>query len=117
MLSRPGRFASTVSLLALLTAGAYGGTHVALMSRAESIVRDAAGPHGKVSIGAIHVEPLSGRIVIRDVQVAHASGLSRIVRVVLHGPSLVVAPPWRSRAHRRGNHFRGPRARATPSHA
>ena len=89
MTSRPGRFASTVSLLALLTAGAYAGTHAVLTSKAERLIREAAGSQGDVSVGGITVEPLSGRIVIRDVKVVSAAGTSRIGSLVLHGPALV----------------------------
>jgi len=89
MSMRPARLASTVSILAVTVACAYGGLHAMLTATAERMVRDAAGPGRSVAIGDVRVEPLSGRIAIRDIAVTTPAGRARIATVVLHGPSLM----------------------------
>ncbi|MGL4442977.1 MAG: hypothetical protein ACRCU1_05090, partial [Alsobacter sp.] len=70
MTSRLRRFGSTVSVLALLGAGAYAGGHLGLQATADRLVREAEGPGGGVRVGAVRVEPLSGRIAISGVVVS-----------------------------------------------
>ena len=90
MTSRLRRFGSTVSVLALLGAGAYAGGHLVLRATADRLIREAVGPDGSVTVGAVRVEPLSGRIAISGVVVS--SGEDRrlsIGSVVLHRQGLV----------------------------
>jgi hypothetical protein len=74
MTSRLRRFGATVSVLALLGAGAYAGSHLVLRATADRLIRDAVGQGSGVMVDAVQVEPLSGRIAITGLVVSTTDG-------------------------------------------